>query len=199
MADANTKKNVPASDRSYHWGMEETALFIAFIFSILGIGITNFRPQESFRYWGVMTVILALSAAIIAWAEAKRKGGSVRSALMEQAIHWVATALAVIGIFLLLGMGRLNYENTGLVLLLLLGLATFLDGYRISWSLATVGIMIFASGLIGGYIEQYVWIALIMIICVFVVIILLEKYRRAALVAGQEKVSQDNVSEGEKP
>jgi len=85
--------------------------------------------------------------------------------------------LAVAGMFLLLKMGRLNYENTGLVILLTLGFATFLDGYRISWTFASIGLMMFVSGLLGGYLEQYVWIVLIVIICIFLVVYLLEKYK----------------------
>jgi hypothetical protein len=36
----------------------------------------------------------------------------------------------------------------------------------------------FIAGLMGAYLEQYVWITLIVIICIFVVVYLLEKYRR---------------------
>ena len=177
MSTENQKKD-SVSARKYHLSMEEVALFTVLTLSILGIGITNFKPLESYRYWGVMTVILAITAIVIGWARSKRMGKPVRKMFVVQVVHWTATAATVAGIFLLLHIGRLNYENTGLILLLILGFSTFLDGYRISWSFALVGVMMFITGLFGGYLESYVWIALIGIICVFVIIILIEKYKR---------------------
>ena len=178
--DMEKQKKQDTAGRKYRIGMEEIALFVVFALSILGIGITNFRPQESYRYWGAMTVILAITGMVIGWARSKRRGEPVRKMLVIQLVHWGATLAAVAGVFLLLDMGRLNYGNTGLVILLTLGFSTFLDGYRISWSFAAVGVMMFIASLFGGYLQQYVWITLIVIICVFAVIYLLEKYKRLA-------------------
>ncbi len=177
MSTENPKKD-SVSARKYHWSMDKVALFTVLMLSILGIGITNFRPLESYRYWGGMTVILAITAIVIGWARSKRIGKPVREMFITQAVHWTATAVTVAGIFLLLNMGRLNYENTGLILLVILGLSTFLDGYRISWSFSLIGVMMFVTGLFGGYLESYVWITLIVLVCVFVIIILLEKYKK---------------------
>ncbi len=175
-ADGNLSPR--SEDTRYQWGIEEIALLVVIILSILGIGITNFRPLESYRYWGAMAVVLAITAMVIGWARAKRAGGPVQKIFITQLVHWGATIITVAGVFLLLQMGRLNYENTGLVILLVLGLSTFLDGYRISWSFSAVGIVMFLTAIFGGYIESYVWITLIAIICVFVVILLVEKYAK---------------------
>jgi len=176
--DTRTQQKDKVSGKKYHIGMEEVALFVVLIFSIIGIGITNFRPLESYRYWGTMTIVLAITGLVIGWARSKRSGRPVRKMLVIQLVHWGATLVAVAGMFLLLKMGRLNYENTGLVILLTLGFSTFLDGYRISWSFAAIGAMMFIAGLLGGYLEQYVWITLIALICVFVIVYLFEKYKR---------------------
>ncbi len=175
-ADGNLSPR--SNDTRYQWGIEEIALVVVIILSILGIGITNFRPLESYRYWGAMAVVLAITAMVIGWARAKRLGEPVQKIFITQLVHWVATIITVAGVFMLLQMGRLNYENTGLILLLILGLSTFLDGYRISWGLSFVGIVMFLTGIFGGFIESYVWITLIAIICIFVVILLLERYVR---------------------
>ncbi len=178
--DVQNQQNGQQQLRKFRVGMEEIALFIVVILSILGIGITNFRPLESYRYWGAMTIVLAVTGIVIGWNRSKRLGEQVKHMLIVQLVHWSATLVAVGGIFLLLKMGRLNYENTGLVILLTLGFSTFLDGYRISWSFALIGILMFVAGLFGGYLEQYVWITLIAMICIFVVAFLLEKYKKSA-------------------
>jgi len=86
--DAEKQKNGNISDRKYLVGMEGIALFAAFILSVLGIGITNFRPAESYRYWGVMTVILAMTGLLIGWARSRRMKKSVGRMLVVQLVHW---------------------------------------------------------------------------------------------------------------
>ncbi len=180
-------------DKRYGRGIELTALLVAFILSVIGIGITEFRPLMSYRYWGAMTLILAVSGIVIGWARHQKLGRSAKEILLTQVVHWCATFAAVAGIYVLLGSGRLNYENTGLVVLLTLALATFLDGYRVSWSFGALGVMMFITSLLGAYIEQYIWVVLIMIICTAVVIVILEKAsaRRASVQESLEKDGPD--------
>ena len=166
--------------KKYGMGIEVFAVLAAFILSVIGIGITDFRPMISYRYWGAMTLILALTGIVIGWGRQQRLGLPARDMLFTQIVHWGATFAVVGGIFILLGAGRLNYENTGLVVLLALALATFLDGYRVSWSFGALGIMMFLAALLGAYIEQYIWVVLVIIICTAVVIIILEKSRMKA-------------------
>ena len=173
--------------KKYKRGVEAASLTAALILSIIGIGITDFKPLVSYRYWGAMTLILAMSGIIIGWARQQREGKPVRAMLMTQIVHWAATLGAVGGILVLLLSGRLNYENTGLVILITLGLSTFLDGYRVSWSFSAIGVMMFITALLGAYVEQYVWILLIVIICTALVIIILEKYRPQAPGPGNGK------------
>ncbi len=138
----------------------EISLFVAFAFSIVGIGVTDYSPQQSYRYWAAMTVLLTIAALIIGSARAKELHRTIPNILVTQLVHWGATWVAVIGVFILLDAGRLNYESTGLALLIVLGLATFLDGYRVSWRLSVIGILMFVTSLVAGYLEQYIWVLL---------------------------------------
>jgi len=164
--------------RKYHFLVEEVAVIAALLLSILGIGITDYSPLRSYNYWGVMTLILAMSGLSIGWARAHRLDLPVAKTLATQLVHWLATGVAVGGIFLLLKAGRLNYENTGLVLLVLLGLATFLDGYRISWRFSLVGVLEFVSGIIAAYVEQYLWVLLIVAIGMAIGMVFWERRER---------------------
>ncbi len=159
--------------------VEKIALAVAFILSILGVGITDYAPLQSHRYWGVMTLVLALSGLAIGWSRAHCLGLPILKTLGKQLIHWTATGVAVAGIFLLLNAGRLNYESTGLVLLVVLGLATFLDGYRLNWHFSLVGLLIFISAITAAYIEEYLWILLIIVIGIIVTIFFRERHKRS--------------------
>lgn len=186
-----------ARNGRYVRGIELSALLTAFILSVIGIGITDFRPMVSYRYWGAMTLILAVSGMVIGWARQQKRGLPVKDMFLTQFVHWGATFGTVAGMYMLLSSGRLNYENTGLVVLMTLALATVLDGYRVSWSFGSLGVMMYVTALLGAYIEQYIWVVLIMIICTAVVIVILEKSRGRKLSAQEDQ--GDRRQEGEGP
>jgi len=147
---------------------EEIILALAFLLSLTGIGLTNFSPTHSVRFWMSMTLFMALAAIVIGAVNVIEHEKTEPNIIMTQLIHWGATLIAVFGVFLLLRAGRLNYDNTALVLLLILGLSTFLDGYRISWRFSLIGILIGGTGILAAFVEQFIWpvilIALVLLI-----------------------------------
>jgi len=80
-------------------------------------------------------------------------------------------------VFLLLKAGRLNHENTGLVLLLTLGLSTFLDGCRVSWRFGLIGLLMFVTGIVAAYAEEYLWVLLIIAVGVAIFTFIWGRYR----------------------
>ncbi len=156
----------------------EISLIATFVLSIIGIGVTDYSPAKSYQYWGAMTVVLTIAALFIGWARAEHLKRTVTNIFITQIVHWTATWVAVFGIFLLLNAGRLNYESTGLALLVVLGLATFLDGYRVSWRLSIVGILMFVTSLIAAYLEQYLWVLLIFATITFIMAYFWSRHRR---------------------
>ena len=79
--------------------------------------------------------------------------------------------------FLLLQAGRLNYENTGLVILLILALATFIDGIRLGWRFCMAGLFLGATAVIAAFIEEFMWIVLLLAIGVILFTLYWEKRR----------------------
>ncbi|GEM_PF-294911 len=156
---------------------EEIILVLAFFLSLIGIGLTNYSPTNSVRFWMAMTVFLAIAAVVIgAVKNVGRKDVGIDT-VVTQVFHWGATLLAVLGIFLLLKAGRLNYDNTGLVLLLIIGLSTFLDGYRISWRFSLIGILVGGTSILAAYVEQFIWPVILLALVLLVIAILWEGYR----------------------
>ena len=154
---------------------EGIALLTSLVLSLLGIAVTDYSPTRSRHYWAIMTLVLALSGMVIGSARARRSGRPIGEYLVIQTVHWAATGVAVAGVFLLLRSGRLNYENTGLVLLLLLGLSTFLDGFRVSWHFSLIGVLMFLAAIVSGFVEQYIWVLLIVAVATAVAVITWER------------------------
>lgn len=177
--DSGKKNTSVQGAHTRRFPVEAIALTAALFLSILGVGITDYSPLHSYRYWGVMTLVLASSGIAIGWSRAHRLGLPVVKTLATQLVHWLATGVAVGGILLLLKAGRLNYESTGLVLLIVLGLATFLDGYRIDWRFSLVGVLIFMSGIVAAYVEEYLWVLLIIATGTTVAVLLWDRRERS--------------------
>ncbi|WP_456388249.1 hypothetical protein [Profundibacter sp.] len=85
--------------------------------------------------------------------------------------------LAVLGVFLLLKAGRLNYDNSALVLLLIIGLSTFLDGYRISWRFSLIGILVAGTAILAAFVEQFIWPVILLALILLVIAIFWERHR----------------------
>lgn len=171
------ERDIPVSLPHKKKSMERVALAVVFILAMLGVGVTDYAPLQSLNYWGAMAIILALSGLIMGWSKAQHLKQPVLQSLRVQIVHWIATGIAVFGIFLLLKAGRLNYEGTGLVLLIVLGLATFLDGYRLNLFFSLVGVFIFALAIMAAYIEEYLWVLLIVMLILGVIVFFWERHK----------------------
>lgn len=156
--------------------IEAAILILTLLLSVIGIGITDYSPTNAYGYWLLMTVILAAAGTVISWINrASLPDQQMKKLLMTQIIHWTATAATMLGIFLLLKTGRLNYESVGLVLLFTLGLSTFLDGYRIDWRFSLLGVLMFLSAVLAAYIEEFLWIIIIITVILIILIVLWER------------------------
>jgi len=157
---------------------EEIILVLAFLLSLIGIGLTNYSPTNSIRFWMAMTVFMAVAAITIGLVKFVEHKKDIRAdMIVTQLTHWGATLLAVLGVFLLLKAGRLNYDNTGLVLLLIIGLSTFLDGYRISWRFSLIGILVGGTAILAAFVEQFIWPVILLALILLTIAIFRERHR----------------------
>ena len=151
---------------------EEAGLILMIFLSLVGIGVTDFSPDDGYWYWMIMILVFGVIAIITGFVEAK-KGDQhlVKKILVVQVIHWSGSMLTVMGVFLLLNAGRLDYENSGLVILLILALTTFLDGIRLGWRFSMAGVFLGITAVIAAYIEEFMWIVLMLAIALIAVTI----------------------------
>lgn len=155
----------------------DALLFVSIMFlALLGVGITDYRGESAHGYWRYMLILMALGTTLWGVWRSRRLGLAEGSKLLyQQAILWGAAMLTMAVIYLLLGTGRLNYETTGLLILLVLAFATFVDGMLVSWKLYVVGALLLLTLLLATYVEQFLWmivlaaVVMIALVLVFVV------------------------------
>lgn len=98
--------------------------------AIFGVAYSNFSGHAINGYWEFLAIAMALVCVLTGWPNAPE--GQTRLRLVwTQAAHWV-TILVAMNLVLLQGFQQLMpVQATGLVLLLLLGVGTFLAGINL--------------------------------------------------------------------
>jgi uncharacterized membrane protein HdeD (DUF308 family) len=173
------------------FGLYESILIVLILLAIIGIGITDFSPAESHRYWFAMVPVFAGACLILEWSRARGKGQKWSTILRTQLLLWLGLLLAVRLAYLLLHTGRLDNENTGLIILLLLALTTFFAGIHLGWRLFIVGIFL-GLALIGAtYLEEFVWIFLFIAIVVVAIFLLLKRFAGTKMGKMQDEAGED--------
>ena len=157
------------------FGIHEVVLIVLILLSLIGIGITDYSPAKSHRYWFLMVPIFAAACLILEWTRARGKGQRWTAIVRTQLLLWFGLLLSVRMVYLLLHAGRLDNENTGLIIMLLLAFATFVAGIHLGWRLLIVGVLIGAFLIGATYLEEYVWVFLLAA-AVIIGILLVSKY-----------------------
>ncbi len=149
---------------------QEAGLILMILLSLVGVGVTDFSPDDGYWYWMIMIIVFGVIAVITGFVEAK-KGDQhlVKKILVVQVIHWLGSMITVIGVFLLLYAGKLNPESSALVILLILALTTFLDGLRLGWRFSIAGVFLGVTAVIAAYIEQFLWVVLMLAVALIAV------------------------------
>jgi hypothetical protein len=142
--------------------LEEAILILLLILSLVGIGITDFSPSDGYWYWIAMIVVFCLAAIFIGWMQSKQHFKDFKKLFFEQLFHWCSSMLVVGAAFSLLHSGHLRPDSTGLVILLILSLATFLDGLRVGWRFSMNGLFLGVSAVIVGYVQRFMWIEILL-------------------------------------
>lgn len=135
--------------------IEEGIFILLIMLSLLGIGITHFEPEDGYGYWLFMVLIFGMLAVLITWLKSKQTASDLSHIVKEQALHWFSTLLVVAGAFFLEQSGRIDEFSASLVILLILSLATMLDGIRIGWQLSLVGFFLGACAVILAFVENF--------------------------------------------
>jgi hypothetical protein len=179
--DSITVEAVKAAGESFLKDVKvfEIIFVLLMVLSLIGVGITDFSPARSYWYWFAMAPVFACACLILEWTRFRSEGKSWLDILRTQLLTWFGLLLAVQVVFLLLRGGRLTYESTGLVILLLLALTTFIVGINLGYQLCLVGVFLGLTALVVAYLEQYLWVLLLVALLVVVarLLVLKRKHR----------------------
>ena len=142
----------------------KTVRYSGFIFailmflSVLGVGITDAFGRISHWYWLAMVPVFFGSCLYLEWQTALESGVPTKAILLKQIQHWFGLLAGIYLTFRLRDIGSFDNQTTGLILLLLLALTTFLAGVTMGWLFRLLGIFLALCLLVVAYMENYLGI-----------------------------------------
>lgn len=143
----------------------DSIIFIILVAAaLIGVVMTNSAKTQAYLYWWVLMAIEAVVITVWAiWLSHQQVlNKPIRLVLYEQLVLWLAALAAVFLIYRLMGLGLVDINAAGLLMLLILAFATFIDGALVSWKLFLVSLIFIITLLFASYVEKFIW-ALILI------------------------------------
>lgn len=142
---------------------------------VIGVGISYFLPDKSYRYWVAMVPIFGIACTSSEWSRLRRQNLGIWKTVRNQLIHWFGVLVSVYLVHMLLNIQLLTKQNAGLVVLLVLALGTFLAGLQLGWRLYVLGAFLWIILVMAAYLQGSLWV----MILVGVVMISLFLYLRS--------------------
>ena len=161
-------------------GPDGAIMRLLVLLAIVGVGITDFAPLFSHWYWLAMVVVTGIACVVMQWSRTREKGIGTAAILRGEALIWLGVLLAVNLVYFLLQSGRLDSENTGLVILLILALATFLAGLRLGWQLCLLAGLLGVALILATYLEEFIWIFLMVVLAAAAAVYFITRHKSAS-------------------
>ena len=140
MADADKAQRTPNRNFARLW-LGELPYGIVLVFTLTGIAYTSLTRQPIAGYWELLVPIVAIVCVGAGWHAAPDNKARARL-VATQVAHWLAFLVAMNLVFLPSVQNMLNADSTGLAILLLLALGTFIAGVHMpSWKMCALGLV----------------------------------------------------------
>jgi hypothetical protein len=121
--------------------LRELPYLVVLILTLFGIAYASFSRQSMVGYWEFLAPVIGLLCVVIGWPRARDQAERWRL-VWTQALHWLAFLVAM-NLLLLSGVASLlSPDATGLTILTLLALGTFVAGVHIqAWQICVIGVI----------------------------------------------------------
>ena len=119
--------------------LRELPYGVVLVLTLLGVAYTSLTKRPTTSYWELLVPVTAAVCIWSGWRYANDKKEHIRL-IWTQAAHWLAFLVAMNLLLLPSVQKMLNADATGLAILLLLALGTFVAGVHIpAWEVCILG------------------------------------------------------------
>src|SRR6476659_3976677 len=154
--------------RLYFW-LRELPYAVVWILTVFGVGYTSVAKQALVAYWEFLAVVIGVLCVITGWRHASDRH-DVPRLIITQVLHWLAILGAMNLILLPSVQSMLNLDATGLALLMLLALGTFIAGvHTFDWQISLLGLVMAVSVPGIAWIERSALLVLLIIVAIIAI------------------------------
>lgn len=120
--------------------LKELPYLAVLLLTIYGVASTSVSSQPLTRYWEFLALAMGILCITTGWLHAHTREARLR-VLWTQTLHWLAFQVAMYIVLLPSVHVMMTAPATGLALLMLLALGTFVAGIHISWEICVLGLI----------------------------------------------------------
>ena len=136
---ANSAEHPLVHSRWARLWLKELPYIVVLALTLVGVAYTSVSQQPLITYWRFLAFAMGAVCIGTGWLHADTKETRLRI-VWTQALHWIAFIVAM-NIVVLSDVQRLlTAPGTGLALLMLLALGTFVAGVHVSWQICVLGL-----------------------------------------------------------
>ena len=153
MHEVGTSIRPDATIAARHGILRRLGIYIFMIaWAVVGLAYTDIVPSHSVTFWLLTTVLFAIVAIVHVF----RSGADDRGSLaLKQLAHWGAFFAAMVLLHSQLVQDLVAGDPSVIVVLILLALATFLDGIYVDWRFCVVGLVLASGSLIVAWLDDW--------------------------------------------
>ena len=123
------------------WWLRDLPYGVVLVLTLIGVAYTSFSKHPIIAYWEVLVPVTGIVCVGTGWRHTHDKQARLRL-IWTQALHWLAFLVAMNLLLLPNVQNMLNSDATGLAILLLLALGTFVAGVHIlAWQVCLLGLV----------------------------------------------------------
>lgn len=171
----------PADHRMRRTALRLAPYGVMLVLAEIAVAWTDVRPDTSVTFWRLCGLVYAVIALYRVWSAGPPD--RLRNTFVQLA-HWGVFLVAMVLVDFHYFSGEFNDDNKGLMLLLLLALATFLDGLYIDWRFCVVGTLLGLGATLLAFVDEAAVAISLAGLGALVVLVLIhlatERHRRSA-------------------
>lgn len=128
-----------------------------FAVSLVGLILTDVIPTGGFGYWRASSIFIALLALALSWYERRQRETIRPITLFHELLHWLGLIAAVFLISYFYHLGIISRFASGLFVLTIFSLATYLAGIFIEPSFFFIGLVLAILTAGAAFFEEYLF------------------------------------------
>jgi len=129
-----------AQARIARFRLKKLPYIVVLALTLLGVAYSSISHQPLTGYWQFLAVATGLVCVAMGWLHTDESKARFRL-VWTQALHWLAFLVAMNVVLLPNVQTMLSARGTGLALLMLLALGTFVAGVHVSWQICVLGLI----------------------------------------------------------